>query len=326
MISDTLTQHLPVFKDPFEFFELYDVSRSSFDTYCKNLEYFGQWLDEQQQPGDLPLNPETIKNYLFHLVNQNLKPTTIDQRRMAITWLHRMAGYGDEANPMYHPSLRHISRQVRQIRASRDQSNKPLQKEPIRASDLKKLCRRCPTSTFHGLRNRALLLIGFATGLRRSELVNLEVKDIKHIPKNHTAEVSILKSKRDQLAKGQTVIIDVPGGRYCPVAAVNAWLEAAQINTGKIFRRIRGKKAVQEYAISPDSAADVIKDCCEKAGLDPRLYAGHSLRRGVLISAVEKGCNIFDVKRHARHTQASTTEHYIGNAVSTRNVTKGMFR
>ncbi|MGI9282166.1 MAG: tyrosine-type recombinase/integrase [Endozoicomonas sp.] len=325
-MSDTLIRHLPDFKDSFEFFELYDISQPSFTTYRKALKYFGQWLDERHLAGDLPLSPETIKDYLFDLVNQKLKPSTINQRRMAITWLHRMNGYTDETNPMYHPSLRRISKQVRQVRASRDLSNKPEQKEPIRISDLKKLCRKCPTDTLHGLRNRALLLIGFATGLRRSELVNLDVKDIKAIPNTHTAEVFITKSKRDQLAKGQTVIIDAPGNRHCPVAAVNAWREAAQITTGKLFRRIRGKLAVQECAIQPDSAADIIKAYCKKAGLNPKLYSGHSLRRGVLISAIEKGCSLNDVKRHARHSQASTTEHYLGDAVSTRNVTKGLFK
>ncbi len=323
-MSTTLTQHLPTFNDEFEFFEIYDISQASYRAYKKSLKYFGEWLDDRNLSGELPVLPTTIRDYLFDLVNHELKPTTINLRRMAVTWLHRMNNFTDETNPSYHPSLRRISRQIKRVRAAHNLSNKPEQKEPLRTADLKKLCRACPTDTLHGLRDRALLLLGFATGLRRSELVNLNVRDIKSIPNTHTSEITIVKSKRDQLAKGQTVVIDVPDTAYCPVKAVQEWLDAAQITGGKIFRRIRGKRAVQDQAIQAKSAVGIIKNCCEQAGLDSKAYAGHSLRRGVLISAIEKGRSLNDVKRHARHSLSSTTEHYLGDSVSTRNVTKGL--
>lgn len=326
-MSSTLTQHLPGFKTPADFFELYDVSRSSYDTYKKNLKYIGQWLDEHNLPGNLPMEPTIIKDYLLDLVNQKYKPNTIDQRRFSIGWLHRLNGFNDEHNPVYHPALRRIGRQVKLIRAERKLSNRPTQKEPLTFTNLKKLLRRCPVTTMHGLRDRAVLLLGFATGLRRSELVDLDAQDIKPLKdkKTSTARVFIIKSKSDQLAKGQSVVIDAPGGRFCPLTAVKNWKEAAGIRNGKLFRRIRGNDSVQTEGLQPGAIGEIIKKYCEKAGLDPDFYAGHSLRRGVLITCIRKGQALKDVKEHARHSRTATTEHYLGDTVSQENVTKGIF-
>ena len=325
-MSQTLTRHLPDFKNAAEFFELYDISIPTFESYRKNLRYFGQWLDEHSFAGDLPISPDIIKQYLLDLVNQGYTFNTVDQRRHTLTWLHRINHFSDEDNPAYHSSLRHISRQIKRIRASMNQTNKPTQKEPLTFSDLKKILRRCP-DTLHGLRDRALLLIGFAAGLRSEEIVELNVQDLKPIrdSKTRTARVCILKSKGDQMAAGQSVIVDTPRTRYCPLSAVKTWIEAADIKDGKLFRRIRGKSAVQPQAIKPSSVRRIVKHYCEKSGLDPALYAGHSLRRGVLITCIKKGQALKDVKEHARHSQTNTTEHYVGDTVSRKNVTRGIF-
>ena len=120
-------------------------------------------------------------------------------------------------------------------------------------------------------------------------------------------------------------MIDTPGTRYCPLSAVKAWTEAAGINSGKLFRQILGKSAVQTQGIKPKSVRRIVKQYCQKSGFDPALYAGHSLRRGVLITCIKKGQALKDVKEHARHSQTNTTEHYVGDTVSRKNVTRGVF-
>ena len=126
-MSRTLIQHLPKFTDAAEFFELYDISRPTFETYKKNLRYIGQWLDEQGIPGDLPIAPGIIKRYLLDLVTQEYTFNTVDQRRHTLTWLHRINHFNDEDNPVYHALLRHISRQVKRIRGlyEPDQQTRP---------------------------------------------------------------------------------------------------------------------------------------------------------------------------------------------------------
>src|SRR5205823_8312253 len=127
-----------------------------------------------------------------------------------------------------------------------------------------------------GLRDRALLLLGFAGAFRRSELVALNVGDLEESELGF--KVAIRHSKTDQEGMGQTIAI-VRGSVACPVAALKAWLEAAGITTGPVFRAVRKGGAVSGR-LSAQSVAALVKAYAERVGLDPALFAGHSLRAG----------------------------------------------
>ena len=127
------------------------------------------------------------------------------------------------------------------------------------------------------LRDRAILLLGFAGAFRRSELVALNVGDIEWTAEG--ALVTIRRSKTDQEGLGRKV--GIPHGEIaCPVAALKAWLEAAGIVDGAVFRRIFNKRAqrVTDRRLAGRNVASVVKAGAARLGFDPSTFGGHSLR------------------------------------------------
>jgi site-specific recombinase XerD len=158
-----------------------------------------------------------------------------------------------------------------------------------------------------GLRDRALLLLGFAGALRRSELVALNVEDLEE-----TAEgmhVTIRHSKTDQEGTGDFVSIP-HGSRLRPVAAVKEWLEAAAIIEGPIFCSIKKGGSLTLERLSDRSVAQIVKGRAEAAGFDPNLFSGHSLRAGFVTSALHHGADILRVMDVTRHREVSTLKTY----------------
>ena len=153
----------------------------------------------------------------------------------------------------------------------------------------------CP-ATLAGHRDRALLALGFAGAFRRSELVALEVADLTEVPDG--LRVRIRRSKTDQEGEGAEIAIP-RGYRLRPVEAVQAWLAAAEISAGPVFRPVLKGGRVQGVPLTPHSAAQIVKTYAGRAGLDPVQFAGHSLRSGFLTSAAEAGASVFKMPRYS---------------------------
>jgi site-specific recombinase XerD len=162
-----------------------------------------------------------------------------------------------------------------------------------------------------GLRDRALLLLGFAGAFRRSELVALDVADIAE---NETGLlVRIRSSKTDQEGEGVTIAI-ARGDIACPVKALRVWLDAAGIETGPIFRPIDKAGTVRPSRLTCRSVANFVKAYAARAGLDASAYSGHSLRSGFLTSAAGKGASIFKMMDVSRHKSVDTPRGYVRDA------------
>jgi site-specific recombinase XerD len=162
-----------------------------------------------------------------------------------------------------------------------------------------------------GLRDRALLLLGFAGAFRRSELVALDVADIAE---NETGLlVRIRSSKTDQEGEGVTIAI-ARGDIACPVKALRVWLDAAGIETGPIFRPIDKAGTVRPSRLTCRSVANFVKAYAARAGLDASAYSGHSLRSGFLTSAAGKGASIFKMMDVSRHKSVDTLRGYVRDA------------
>jgi site-specific recombinase XerC len=149
-----------------------------------------------------------------------------------------------------------------------------------------------------GIRDRALLLLGFAGAFRRSELVALDIADLEFCEGG--LRVTIRRSKTDQEGVGATIAI-VPGAIACPVKAVGAWLNAAGITEGPVFRPVARGGRVGSARLSDRAVANVVKAHAGRAGLNAADFSGHSLRSGFLTSAASRGASIFkmmDVSRH----------------------------
>ncbi len=169
-------------------------------------------------------------------------------------------------------------------------------------------------TTLADLRDRARVLLGFGAALRRSELVALDVRDL--VFEAEGVLVRIRRSKTDAEGHGATVPVlahpETP--HYCPVRAVQAWLQAANITDGPVFRRFRRGESVAETALTDQYVARIVKRLAAQAGLDPSAYSGHSLRSGFLTTAARLGEDAFKMAAQSRHQSLNTVRLYVREA------------
>jgi integrase len=163
-----------------------------------------------------------------------------------------------------------------------------------------------------GIRDRALLLIGFAGAFRRGELVSLTVADIEQAKQGLIVQLRF--SKTDQEGRGRKVAIPYARGAVCPVLAYQHWLEVAKITEGAIFRGVNRHGAISDAAITPQAVAIVVKSRAQAVGLDPRKYAGHSLRSGLVTSAATLGVSSWKIRQQTGHKSDSMLARYIRDA------------
>jgi integrase len=243
-----------------------------------------------------------VAAYISNLASRGRKASTIGRRAAAIGHRHKLAGHEP---PTSQEGVRAVLRGIRRtIGAAR------AGKAPATADILTAMLRLCPP-TLAGSRDRALLALGFAGAFRRSELVALEVADLTEAPDG--LRVRIRRSKTDQEAEGAEIAIP-RGYRLRPVEAVQAWLTAAAISEGPLFRPVLKGGRIQPEPLSAFSAAQIVKRYAERAGLDPAAYAGHSLRSGFLTSAAESGASILKMIEVSRHTSVDVLRGYIRRA------------
>lgn len=161
-----------------------------------------------------------------------------------------------------------------------------------------------------GVRDRALILLGFAGAFRRSELVALDVADCSFGKDGLT--VTLRRSKTDQDGAGRRV--GIPYGsnpETCPVRVLQSWMEQASISTGAMFRSITRHGHVQAERLSGIDVARVVKKLVQRAGLDPTKYAGHSLRAGHATSAAIAGASERSIMNQTGHRSVQMVRRYI---------------
>ena len=277
---------------------------------------FTEWCYEHRQTA-LPAAPETVAAFLAAEAGRGLAVNTLRLRHAALRYLHLLAGYPPPtASPLVSATFAGIRRAHR----------RPLRKktalvlEPLRAA-----IKTIP-DTLPGRRDRALILVGFAAALRPSELARLDVAAVTR----HEDGIALFLPwrKNDQEARGTTVWLPAGQTDLCPVTALEAWLEAAEISDGPLFRRLwrlppprvrRGAKRkpiADRYrmgtnAIDTDSIALVVKKWTGLAGLDGAAFAGHSLRRGAISSGVAQGIHIARLKQFSGHASLKSLEEYV---------------
>ena len=161
-----------------------------------------------------------------------------------------------------------------------------------------------------GIRDRALLLVGFAGAFRRSELVGLDIADLDF---NHDGlTVTLRRSKTDQEGEGRKV--GLPYGSNpstCPVRSLQAWIEASAIEAGPVFRSVNRHGRLQPDRLSDKAVALVVKRRAEAAGLDPSRYAGHSLRAGLATAAANAGVSERAIMAQTGHRSVQMVRRYI---------------
>jgi integrase len=160
-----------------------------------------------------------------------------------------------------------------------------------------------------GLRDKALLLVGFAGAFRRSELVAINCTDIEWVDQGMV--VHIRRSKTDQAGEGRKVGLPFARGRHCPVLALKQWLEAANITSGFLFRSVTKHGHIGEAALSREAVAVIVKKRAQAIGLDSAKYSGHSLRAGLVTSAAQAGVSNWKIKSQTGHKSDAMLTRYI---------------
>ncbi len=279
------------------------VAAATRAAYGSALRAFAAWGVERAL-ATLPADPETVADYLAGLADRGCKAATIDLHAAAIASAHRAAGL---APPTGAESVRATVRGIR-----RSIGTRATRKAPATAEALRKMIRRIP-DTLTGKRDRALLLIGFAAALRRSELVALTVADIERAPEG--IFVHLRRSKTDQDGAGHAV--PVPrGSKLRPVEALEHWLQASGISEGPLFRPIGKGGRIGAEPLTGRSVAAIVKVRAAAAGLDATLFSGHSLRAGFVTSALATGADLLKIMATTRHTQVDTLKGYDRRAQS----------
>jgi len=272
--------------------------------YRSSLAAFREWC-ESENVDPLPASPETVAAFLAAEADAGLKPATLGQRMAAIRWAHEAAGFeAPTKSKLVSAALKGIRRELGVAPNQKD----PATVELLAAMVAKTRPGKDEPDTLKGKRDRALLLFGFASAMRRSELVALTVGDLEKT--KHGLRVTLRRSKTDQEGKGQQR--GVLFGRRketCPVAALDAWLEAAGISEGPLFRSVTRYGQVGG-SLSGNALAGVVKHYAEEAGFDPAKFAGHSLRAGFITSADEKGRSATQIMDHTGHKSPAMISLY----------------
>jgi len=163
-----------------------------------------------------------------------------------------------------------------------------------------------------GLRDKAMLLLGFAGAFRRNELVALTVEDIEYAQQG--LKVRLRFSKTDQDGVGRSVAIPYGRGLVCPVLALNQWLSESGITTGPVFRAVNRRGEISGIGLTPQSVALVVKERARAAGLDSAKYSGHSLRSGLVTSAATAGVSSWKIRQQTGHKSDAMLARYIRDA------------
>ncbi len=249
----------------------------------------------------LPATPETVARYLTARA-ESVKVSTLQRRLSAISQAHTAKGL-PRFSVLDEP-LRSVWAGIRRIHGVAQQG-----KAPAVTADIKAMVAQLPESLL-GLRDRALLLVGFAGAFRRSELVGLTRTDVQFTSDGLT--IRLRRSKTDQEGAGR--VVGIPYGSHretCPVRSLQAWLEASGIEDGALFRAINRHGHIQPGQLSDKAVALIVKRWAEAAGLDAAQYAGHSLRAGLATAAAQAGVSERVIMAQTGHKSTDMVRRYI---------------
>tara|TARA_Y100001970_G_scaffold98174_1_gene123434 strand:+ start:338 stop:1252 length:915 start_codon:yes stop_codon:yes gene_type:complete len=242
----------------------------------------------------MPTQPKIITLYLTHL-SKSSKFSTLKRRLASISVIHKLNGhYLDTKHPIITENLLGIKR----VKGTYQKA-----KKPILINDLKLIIKAIDEdkNLNNKLKNKALLLVGFSGGFRRSELVAIDIDDVEFVSEG--VKIFVKRSKTDQSGEGMTKGIPYfTNSNYCPVISLKNWIKEAQIKSGKVFD------------MSDKNVALTIKKYAAIAGLDKNKYSGHSLRSGFATSTAELGAEERSIMAMTGHKSTQMVRRYIKEA------------
>ncbi|PTX47840.1 site-specific recombinase XerD [Melghirimyces profundicolus] len=276
-------------------------------SYTADWNHFQGWtwnkgytVDPAQGQG---ADPGMVAEYITDMANgaagRTYKPATIRRRLVAIGNIHKTCGLPD---PTKHNVVREALAGIERNKGTRQTAKKALLIEDVRAMV------QHMSGDLLGVRDRALILLGYIGGFRRSELVALKMEDIQF--NRRGLEVFIAGSKTDQRKEGRSIPVPYSTDpATCPVRAVQDWVQRAGIETGPLFRSVHGGK-IGEKALAPRMVNHRIKRYVKAIGKDPAAYGAHSLRSGFVTQARRKGASIDKIMAQTGHKSIKMVQRY----------------
>ncbi len=274
----------------------YEKSWHCFDTWCR-----------YQQLVPCEAKSEDVVRFIVAMANEGVtpggKPLSLNTLRLFRSGLNdkwRRLGLPSPASEIV------VDEVLRGL--ARIKGDKPRRVKALREHQILEMLNSC-NSGLYGLRDAAVIALGFSAALRRSELCNLRTDDLEQ----KSAEgilVHVRRSKTDARGIGQKVAV-IEGKAVKPVTRVNQWLKASGINRGYVFQTLlRGGRA-SERPLDSGDVARVVKRYARRIGLDPSEYSGHSLRAGFVTSAAVHHARIDKIMEVTRHRNPATLMKYI---------------
>ena len=279
--------------------------------YFRALVNFGIWCEERGLCA-IPAEADVIATYIAFEADRGISPSAIELKCSAIGAAHDAAGLDVPTKVAV------VRRTMSGIR--RTKSGKRLARDPLLADDIIKIVKDIPTwryaqahgkeqtPSMRGLRDRALIILGFSLAARRSELAALEIEDLD--VKDEGLLVTFRKSKTDQEGEGAKVAVP-RGNKLCPVALLQDWLDAAHIIEGPVFRAISKADRVLPRAIDGRQVSRVLQARAKAAGIDDKAVSGHSLRSGFLTTAAQNRASVWKMAEVSRHKDLRQLKAYV---------------
>ena len=283
----------------------YEKGWQCFKDYCvnKNINFFSA-------------TPEEVADFMIELATHPspksgkiLSMGTIALYRSGINKQYTEAG---KISPASHPKVDAVFKGLGRIKGTA-----PRQVKALREHHIKKMLDQC-SGTLIGLRDAAIIAIGFAGALRRSEICGFTTDDVEFIkPANGTNPrkmfIYVRKSKTDQQGRGQKIAI--PEGKYLkPIQRLEDWLQASGITQGYLFQTMKRGGKLRGRPMHHSDIPRLVKHYAQLIGLDPKEVSGHSLRAGFVTSAAVHHARLDKIMEITRHSNPQTVMRYIRDA------------
>jgi site-specific recombinase XerD len=276
-------------------------SRRTKKAYTSDMSHFSSWCEDHSLEF-LPASAGTLSLYVTFLADNEFAVSTMSRRLVAISQAHKWSGF---PSPTKDERFREVWRGIRRHRGLAQNAKKHLT-----TVDIRQILNRLDLAKLISVRDKAILLLGFAGGFRRSELVSLNVEDVGFADKGMI--IHLRTSKTDQESRGRKIAI--PFGRHedtCPVHALKAWIEGAELHTGALFRGVNKVGVPVNRRLSDKAVARIVKKRVQDIGLDSSNFGAHSLRSGFATAAAQGGASERDIMRQTGHRSVETLRKYI---------------
>ncbi|MGA8742255.1 MAG: site-specific integrase [Terracidiphilus sp.] len=277
-------------------------SPATLKAYRNDWRDFETWCRVHNLPA-LPSTPEIIALYISDRASTHAVGT-ITRRLTSITKAHQAAGHKESPASTHQFVVGETLKGIRRALGTRQNG-----KAPLLSEDIRRIVASSPDRLL-GLRDTALVLMGFAGAFRRSELAQILVSDLSFSKDGVVIDLRV--SKTDQEGAGRKVGIPlVKNSSTCPVCALNAWLDAAKIAEGPVFRRVDRNGYPSLRGLHKDSIGKILKRAAARAGMDVDPLGGHSLRAGCVTQAAMNGVREFVIMKQTGHKTVTTLRRYI---------------